>query len=52
MSELPFPTSLCHRCRYLKLVEGKQSTFLMCAALPNKYPPQPVVRCQAFAEKP
>lgn len=44
----PFPQSLCHRCQALRLVEGARSTFLMCSALPTRYPPQPVVRCPAF----
>jgi hypothetical protein len=47
--ELPFPTSLCHRCaappRYIKT---QTSTFILCPVLPNKYPPQPVLRCPAF----
>ncbi len=46
---LPFPTSLCHRCaappRY---VRTKTSTFILCSLLPNKYPPQPVLRCSLF----
>ncbi len=48
-SPLPFPTSLCHRCaappRY---VRTRTSTFVMCPLLPNKYPPQPVLRCPLF----
>ncbi len=47
--ELPFPTSLCHRCaappRY---VRTPSSTFILCPVLPSKYPRQPVVRCDAF----
>ncbi len=46
--EVPFPQSLCHRCAALKQVKGANSVFLMCTALPNKYPRQPVVRCPAF----
>ena len=48
---LPFATSLCHRCAALKLVPGKNSLFLQCSALPQKYPPQPVRSCAAFATK-
>jgi hypothetical protein len=48
----PFPESLCHRCQALKLVKGAHSTFLMCTALPNKYPPQPVRTCPAFTAAP
>jgi len=47
----PFPTSLCHRCRFVRHVtSGKGSTFLMCTepSLP-KYGPQPVIRCARFA---
>ncbi len=51
-AELPFPESLCHRCaaphRY---VQTARSTFILCPVLPNKYPPQPVMRCEAFVEK-
>lgn len=49
---LPFPTSLCHRCAALELVPGKNSLFLRCTALPQKYPPQPVLRCAAFVARP
>jgi len=52
VGELPFAQSLCHRCRHLKLVAGKTSTFLMCTALADKYPRQPVVQCEAFSPKP
>ena len=44
----PFPESICHRCQALKTVKGAHSVFLMCTALPVKYPAQPVVKCQAF----
>jgi len=51
--ELPFPTSLCHQCaappRY---VRTPRSTFILCPILPNKYPPQPVLRCPAFKPRP
>lgn len=51
--ELPFPTSLCHRCaappRYVKT---QTSTFILCPLLPRKYPPQPVVRCALFKARP
>lgn len=49
----PFPDSLCHRCRFLRLVEsGKGSTFLMCLepTLP-KYGPQPVRQCRGFVPR-
>lgn len=50
-SPLPFPTSLCHACRALRLVTGKRSTFLQCSALAQKYPPQPVRSCAAFVAR-
>ena len=46
----PFPTSLCHRCAFVRLVtSGKGATFLMCQepSLP-KYGPQPVRSCPKF----
>ena len=48
---LPFPESLCHLCANSRTVETKTSTFLMCTALPTKYPRQPVSTCPAFAPK-
>jgi len=49
-AELPFPSSLCHRCaappRYIRSSKG--SVFIMCPLLPNKYPPQPVRSCPLF----
>jgi hypothetical protein len=47
--ERPYPQSLCHRCTALKRVRGAKSTFLMCTALPDKYPRQPVVSCPSFS---
>jgi hypothetical protein len=44
----PFPESICHRCAALKLIPAARSVFLMCTALPEKYPRQPVARCPAF----
>jgi hypothetical protein len=47
----PFPASLCHRCRWLRLTGNKRgSIFLQCTepSLP-KYPRQPVVACPGFA---
>jgi len=49
----PFPTSLCHRCRWLRLTGNKRgSVFLACTepSLP-KYPRQPVVHCIGFLAK-
>jgi hypothetical protein len=49
----PFPESLCHRCaappRY---VAAARSVFILCPLLPAKYPPQPVLRCALFRERP
>jgi hypothetical protein len=44
----PFPESLCHRCVAHRYVPGKTSVFIMCTALPDKYPRQPVLACPAF----
>jgi hypothetical protein len=45
----PFPGSLCHRCaappRYVK---AARTTFILCPLLPEKYPPQPVLKCVLF----
>ena len=49
--ELPFPESLCHRCRHLRIVRSaKGSCFLMGQepSLP-KYTAQPVRACRGFA---
>lgn len=46
----PLTESLCLRCTAHRLVRGRASTFLLCTALPRKYPPQPVLRCEAFEE--
>jgi len=42
------PDSLCHRCQAHRLIQTKTSTFVLCTALPVKYPRQPVVACAAF----
>jgi hypothetical protein len=47
---LPFPDSLCHRCRHVRLNGNKRgSVFVQCThpSLP-KYLPQPVRRCDGF----
>jgi hypothetical protein len=50
---LPFPNSLCHQCAAPpKLVEGRNSVFILCPLLPGKYPPQPVLRCPLFKPLP
>ena len=51
--QLPYPTSLCHRCQAPpKYVRGARSVFILCPLLPNKYPPQPVLTCELFAPAP
>ncbi|MCL4820387.1 MAG: hypothetical protein KJ067_14680 [Vicinamibacteria bacterium] len=49
MEGRPFPGSLCHSCaappRYVTTDRG--SVFIHCPLL-KRYPPQPVVRCEAF----
>lgn len=47
----PFPQSLCHHCQHRRLVAGSRSTFILCVILPQKYPPQPVATCAAFARR-
>jgi hypothetical protein len=49
---IPFPESLCHRCEAARQVKTAASVFILCSALPDKYPRQPVVRCAAFQAKP
>jgi hypothetical protein len=48
----PFPDSLCHRCRWMRLVEAKRSSFLQCTepTMP-KYLPQPVRACPRFDDQ-
>ena len=48
---LPFPDSLCHDCAHLRYVRTATTTFLLCHALPDKYPPQPVRACLVFARR-
>lgn len=46
---LPHPDSLCHRCRALRTVGSERGgRYLMCTALDEKYPRQPVRACPAF----
>ena len=46
--KLPFPDSLCHRCAAPpQYIRTARSTFIRCPIF-KKYPPQPVVRCEAF----
>ena len=49
---LPYPESLCHRCAHRRYVQGRASTFVMCTALPEKYPRQPVIQCPAYSPEP
>lgn len=50
---LPHASSLCHRCGACRaVVSGRGSLFLMCTARPEKYLPQPLHRCHAFAPAP
>jgi hypothetical protein len=44
----PHPGSLCHACAAHRYIHTKSSTFVMCTALPVKYPRQPVSACPAF----
>jgi hypothetical protein len=49
---LPFPSSLCHRCAAAKYVQTKTSIYVLCGAMPQKYPPQPVEQCELFRKRP
>lgn len=49
--EHPYPESLCARCVGEKRIVGARSMFVMCTRLPNKYPRQPVLSCEAYAER-
>jgi catechol 2,3-dioxygenase-like lactoylglutathione lyase family enzyme len=51
---LPFPTSLCHGCRHLRMVgNNRGSRFLRCGepSLP-RYPLQPIESCAGFTPGP
>ncbi len=50
--EVPYPNSLCHRCAARRYVKGRAALFVLCTALPEKYPLQPVIRCVAFLQEP
>jgi len=51
-------TSLCQVCSHCQeVISGRGSVFYLCRQSQTdsrypKYPPQPVVRCVAFATKP
>lgn len=47
----PYPESLCARCVGEKRIVGARSMFVMCTRLPNKYPRQPVLSCEAYGER-
>jgi hypothetical protein len=48
--ERPFPDSLCWRCAEHRVVRSARSVFVMCQALPVKYPRQPVTACPGFRQ--
>ncbi len=56
-SSRPRLPSLCETCRWRKVVvSGTGSRFLLCQLSRSdpryaKYPPQPVARCQGYAEQ-
>jgi hypothetical protein len=45
----PYAESLCWRCAHHRAVKAARSSFVMCNALPLKYPRQPVSDCPAFS---
>jgi hypothetical protein len=56
LAELPLHPGLCARCRHLRLLRGRRSTFVRCALAETdpafaRYPPLPVVRCEGFEEE-
>jgi hypothetical protein len=48
----PFADSLCPGCAAHRPIRGRNTTFIMCTALPDKYPRQPVLACPAFQPGP
>jgi hypothetical protein len=50
--DLPFPTSLCHKCAAPArlIATDKGAIFIQCPIL-KRYPPQPVRSCDAFAPR-
>jgi hypothetical protein len=44
----PYGDSICWRCVHHCAIDGARSVFVMCTALPVRYPRQPVVTCEAF----
>lgn len=43
-----FADSVCWGCVSHRPVAGRNTTFVLCTALAEKYPRQPVHACQAF----
>jgi hypothetical protein len=48
---LPFPDSLCHRCRHLRVNGNKRGSIFLSCTEPTmpRYLPQPVRQCRAFS---
>jgi hypothetical protein len=51
-SNVLHPDSLCLACAAHRPVHTKNSAFVLCTALPVKYPRQPVSACPAFRPRP
>ncbi|HVK72035.1 MAG TPA: hypothetical protein VM734_01890 [Kofleriaceae bacterium] len=52
MTDLPpFPDSMCHRCRHLRLNGNKRGSVFLACSEPSqpRYRPQPVRLCAAFS---
>jgi len=47
-AERPFAESLCWRCANHRPIPAARSVFIMCTALPTKYPRQPIAACPSF----
>jgi len=49
---LPFPDSLCQECAAPpKYVKTPKAVYIFCPVF-RKYPPQPVLSCEAFRPRP
>jgi hypothetical protein len=47
LDQPPFAGSLCPACAHHRLVRTPRSVFILCTALPEKYPRQPITTCSA-----
>lgn len=45
LDQPPFAGSLCRSCAHHRVVRSPRSVFILCTALPDKYPRQPMTSC-------